>query len=171
MKIQIRMLAVLLILTMNFGIVGCGANLNESQAKGTVEQPKPIASNAQTVNNEKSKEFKIKVTAGARVLTATLIDNATTRDLVAKFPLTVPMRNLYAREMVYRLPSPLPANEAERSGYEVGDLSYWTPGHSLVIFYEQNAEVINSLQKIGRFDSNLDFFKSIEAVDVRFENQ
>ena len=54
---------------------------------------------------------------------------------------------------------------------EVGDLSYWTPGHSLVIFYEQNGEVISNLQKIGRFDSSLDFFRSIEAIDVRFELQ
>lgn len=106
---------------------------------------------------------------GRQVLTATLLDNATTRSLIGKFPLTVPMKNLYSREMVYRFSDPLPAEQAQRSGYGVGDLSYWTPGHSLVVFYKQNGEVIDNLQKIGRFDSNLDFFQNVEATDVRFE--
>ncbi|AET68664.1 protein of unknown function (DUF369) [Desulfosporosinus orientis DSM 765] len=103
--------------------------------------------------------MKIKVTAGKHVLTATLVDNATTRSLVSKFPLTVPMMNLYSREMCYRFSNPLPANEVQQSGYEIGDLSYWTPRHSLVIFYKQNGEVISNLQKIGHFDSSVEFFK------------
>lgn len=44
--------------------------------------------------------IKIKVTVGERVLTATLIDNATSRELVSRFPLTLPMIDLYSREMV-----------------------------------------------------------------------
>lgn len=113
--------------------------------------------------------IKVKITAGKETLTASFLDNATTRSLISRFPLTVPMEDLYAREMCYHLPEALPAEEAGRSGYEVGDIAYWTPRHSLVIFYKQNGEVISNLQKIGRIDSGVELFSRTGDVDVTFE--
>lgn len=114
-------------------------------------------------------DIKVKVTAGDHVLTATFLDNATTRALVTRFPLTVPMMDLYSREVVYRFPEALPANEARTSGYEVGDIVYWTPRHSFVIMYEQNGERISNLQMIGRIDSGVEIFKRTGDIDVTFE--
>ncbi len=119
--------------------------------------------------NLSNKPIRIKITVDERVLMATLIDNATTRTLISMFPLTISMMDLYSREMCYRFSESLPANEVERSGYEVGDLSYWTPGHSLVIFYKQNGEIIGNLQKIGHFESSVAVFEQIGTVDVTFE--
>jgi hypothetical protein len=116
-----------------------------------------------------AKDIKVRVTAGAHTMTATLLDNATTRALMAKFPLTVPMTDLYGRELVYRFPDALPANETSTSGYEVGDIVYWTPRHSFVIMYEQNGEIISNLQKIGRIDSGVEVFKRTGDIDVTFE--
>lgn len=113
--------------------------------------------------------IKVKITVGKETLTATFLDNATTRSLTSRFPLTVPMEDLYAREMCYHFPEALPAEEAGRSGYEVGDIGYWTPRHSLVIFYKQNGEVISNLQKIGRIDSGVELFSRTGDVDVTFE--
>lgn len=141
-----------------------------SSTQATESSSQTSTPDTQSNQNEKSSEIKIKVTVGERVLTATLIDNATTRSLISKFPLNVPMMNLYSREMCYRFADSLPANEQQESGYEVGDLSYWSPRHSLVIFYSQNGEVIGNLQKIGHFDSNVEFFKDIPGdVNVKFE--
>ena len=114
-------------------------------------------------------EIKVKVTVGDRVLTATFIDNATSRHLVSMFPLTLPMMDLYSREMCYRFPEALPARETQTSGYEVGDIWYWTPRRSFVIFYEQNGEVIGSLQKIGRVDSGVELFRHTGDCEVTFE--
>lgn len=113
--------------------------------------------------------IKVKITVGRETLTATFLDNATTRTLISHFPLTVPMEDLYAREMCYHFPEALPAEEAGRSGYEVGDIGYWTPRHSLVIFYKQNGEIIGNLQKIGRIDSGVELFSRTGDVDVTFE--
>lgn len=113
--------------------------------------------------------IKVKVMAGEHVLTATFIDNATSRALIAKFPLTVPMMDLYSREVVYRFPEALPANETRTSGYEVGDIVYWAPRHSFVIMYEQNGERISDLQKVGRIDSGVEIFKRTGNIDVTFE--
>jgi hypothetical protein len=115
------------------------------------------------------KDIKVKVTAGEYVLTASFLDNATSRALITKFPLTIPMMDLYSREMCYRFPDALPANEAGTSGYEVGDIVYWTPRHSFVIMYEQNGERISSLQKIGRIDSGVEVFKRTGDTSVTFE--
>ena len=67
------------------------------------------------------------------------------------------------------LPDALPANEAETTGYEVGDIMYWTPRHSFVIMYEQNGERISSMQKIGRIDSGVEVFKRTGDINVTFE--
>lgn len=113
-------------------------------------------------------EIKVKISVGGKILTATFLDNATTRHLLSRFPLTIPMVDLYSREMCYHFPEALPANEAGRSGYEVGDIAYWTPRHSFVIFYKQNGEIIGNLQKIGRVDSGVEIFSRTGDVDVKF---
>jgi hypothetical protein len=79
------------------------------------------------------------------------------------------MMDLYSRELVYRFLQELPANEVQTSGYEVGDICYWTPRHSFEIFYAQNGEVISNLQKIGHIDSGFEILDSIRNVDVTFE--
>lgn len=103
------------------------------------------------------------------VMTATFYDNATTRALVSRFPLTLPMEDLYGREMCYRFPDALPANETQTSGYEVGDVVYWAPRHGFVIMYEQNNERIGNLQKVGRIHSGVGIFRHTGNIDVTFE--
>lgn len=115
------------------------------------------------------RRIKVKVTAGSHVTTATFLDNATTRALIARFPLTVPMMDRYSRELVYRFPEALPANETTTSGYEVGDIVYWTPRNSFVIMYAQNGERISNLQKIGRIDSGIDVFARTGDANITFE--
>jgi hypothetical protein len=111
---------------------------------------------------------KIKITVGSTVLTATLDDNSTTRALVAKFPLTVPMQDLYSREMCYHFPDALPADNVRNTGYEVGEIIYWPPRHSLVIMYAQNGERF-SMQKMGRIERGVDIFSNTGNVTVTFE--
>lgn len=113
--------------------------------------------------------IKVKVTAGSHVVTATFINNATTRALIARFPLTVPMMDRYSRELVYRFPDALPANETTTSGYEVGDIVYWAPRHSFVIMYAQNGERISNLQKVGRIDSGVEVFARTGDTNITFE--
>lgn len=115
--------------------------------------------------------IKVDVIVGNHTLKATFINNDTTKALVSKFPLTISMMDLYSREMCYRFKDPLPANEAGTSGYEVGDIVYWTPRHSFVVMYEQNGEVISNLQKIGHIDSEVELFRTTGDTDVTFKIQ
>ena len=111
---------------------------------------------------------KLKITVGDTVLTATLLDNATARAFVAKLPQTLPMQDLYSREMVYRFPDPLPTDNVQTTGYKVGEIIYWPPRHSFVIMYAQNGERF-SMQKVGHIDVGIEFFRHTGNVDVTFE--
>lgn len=114
-------------------------------------------------------EMQIKITANGTELIATLEDNATTRALLEQMPMTLPMMDLYGREMCYRYGAyALPTDNLRSDGYEVGDLAYWAPGGSLVILYEQNGEQFER-QHLGHIDSGVELFESTGDVDVTFE--
>lgn len=113
--------------------------------------------------------MQIKITANGTELIATLEDNATTRALLEQMPMTLPMMDLYGREMCYRYGAyALPTDNLRSDGYEVGDLAYWAPGGSLVILYEQNGEQFER-QHLGHIDSGVELFESTGDVDVTFE--
>ncbi len=120
-------------------------------------------------DNGMAQGIPVRITVGNQVLRATFLDNATGRALVARFPLTVSMMDLYGREMCHRFPEALPADEARRSGYDVGDIAYWTPRRSFVIFYEQNGEIIGNLQMIGHIHSGVELFARTGDTEVTFE--
>ena len=82
--------------------------------------------------------------------------------------MTLSMRNLYSREMVYRFSNSLPTDNVHYTGYKVGEIIYWPPGNAFVIMYAQNGERF-AMQKVGFIESNLSFFKGIETADVTIE--
>lgn len=119
-------------------------------------------------NEDNDMVTKMKITVNGRTLTATLEDNATTRAIEQRLPMTLPMMDLYGREMCYRFPEALPTDNARTRGYEVGEIVYYPPMHSFVIMYRQNGERFQ-MQSIGRIDSGVEIFDGIGDVDVRFE--
>ena len=113
--------------------------------------------------------MRITITAGDHVITATLYDNAAGRALWDKLPLTLPMMNLYGREMCYRFGAGvLPDDDAADTGYEIGDISYWPPAGSLVILYKQNGEVFEQ-QPIGHTDDDISFFDGMPDTEIAFD--
>ena len=129
----------------------------------TVKEPETPA-----VSENNSNEYKIRLTAGTQEFTATLYKNATTEALVKELPLTLPMMDLYGREMCYRFSEAFPTDDAKYQSYEVGEIIYWPPGHSFVIMYKQNGENFE-MQKLGRIDSGVDFFETSGDIDVKVE--
>lgn len=112
--------------------------------------------------------MKIKIIVGDQELTATLEDNATSQALIERLPLTLPMMDLYSREIVVRFDDPLPAEEVRMRGYEVGEIIYWPPRNSFVILYAQNGEQF-SMQTIGRVDSGVGLFQETGDIEVTIE--
>jgi hypothetical protein len=117
---------------------------------------------------EETMEFpmKIQITIDKNTsLIATLIDNKTSRSLIKRLPLTIPLTDLYSREMCYHFPEALPTDSVQETGYEVGEIIYWPPRHSFVIMYAQNGERF-SMQKLGRIDAGVEIFEKTGDVTV-----
>ncbi|MDO4301861.1 MAG: cyclophilin-like fold protein [Clostridia bacterium] len=121
-----------------------------------------------SINTYADDEYNIIITAGGTELWATLYDNATTRELVSRMPMTLPMMDLYGREMCYRFSDSLPTDDVYDSSYEVGEIVYWPPGHSFVIMYAQNGEVFE-MQKLGYVNGGVEIFANTGDIDVRIE--
>ncbi|WP_274967053.1 cyclophilin-like fold protein [Pseudothermotoga lettingae] len=114
--------------------------------------------------------YKVKITIGGRMLIAYLEDNATSRTFKKMLPLTLPMLNLYGRELAYRFPDPLPTECLRSDEYSVGDIVYWPPRHSFVILYKQTGEKFTR-QHVGHvIEGDLAFLEEAgNVVNVKFE--
>lgn len=122
-----------------------------------------------TTNESEVSEVRVRITVGDTELIATLENNATTQAIVEQMPMTLPMMDLYGREMCYRYGAyALPTDNMRSDGYEVGDLAYWAPGGSVVILYAQNGEQFER-QHLGHIDSGVEVFENTGDVDVMFE--
>lgn len=133
-------------------------------------QTEPLTPPTETENKpvEPAADFRIKITVGDQVLTATIYNNATGRDFIDRLPLSLPMMDLYDREMCYRFSDTLATDDVQYTGYEVGEIVYWPPGHSFVIMYAQNDEHF-SMQKLGRIDSGVEVFENTGDVEIGIE--
>lgn len=111
------------------------------------------AVNTQETAQNPEGAVQMRITVGDQVLTAALEDNATARAITERLPMTLPMMDLYGREMCYRFDEELPANEARVTGSEVGDIIYWRPRHSFVILYHQDGARFE-MQKVGHINAD-----------------
>ena len=133
--------------------------------------PVDTVNNTNSINNldnERSENMKINVIVNGKTLKATLYDNATTRDLILKLPLTIDMADLYDREMCYRFSEELEHDNIQNRRYEVGEIIYWNPGHSLVFMYKQNGEKF-AMQSVGKFDEDISIFETTGDTKVTIE--
>ena len=115
--------------------------------------------------DEEMKMTHIRLTAGRQHWTAALEDNALTRELVKRLPMTIPMMDLSGRELCYRFPEALPTDSVEYRGYRVGEIVYWPPRHSFVILYAQNGEAFD-MQRVGRIEWGLEELARLGDAEV-----
>lgn len=149
-------------------LTACGNNVLAASAPS---ENKTTESTGDTTeeNSVGVSDVKVKITVGNTELSATMENNATTQALMKKMPMTLPMMDLYGREMCYRYGAyALPTDNMRSDGYEIGDIAYWAPGGSLVILYAQNGEHFER-QHLGHIDSGVEIFETTGDADVTFE--
>lgn len=147
----------------------------ETELPGPEEAPEaevpesPVPEPAPASGEADEAALKIKITVGETELTALLEDNVTTQALLEKMPMTLPMEDLYGRELCYHFgAAALPTEKLRADGYEVGDLIYWPPMGSFVILYKQNGEQFER-QQLGHIDSGVEIFENTGDAEVTFE--
>lgn len=94
-------------------------------------------------------------------VTATLEDNETTQAFLTLLPMTLPM-NRYADREYYAPIGPLPESDAAIPDFENGDITYYTEGESLAIFFANaDSSQQSGLIRMGRITSDLSLFDSV----------
>jgi hypothetical protein len=113
--------------------------------------------------------MKLKITAGEKVLTATLYDNPASKDLVSLLPLTLTLTDYNNTEKISDLPRRLSTKEAP-AGYKpsAGDLTIYAPWGNLAIFYKDFG-YSNGLVVLGKLDSGVEVFNMPGSINVKIE--
>ncbi len=123
------------------------------------------------ISHKEANVMKIRLTVNGKAITATLIDNETTRDFISLLPLTLTMNDLFKREKFAHLLRAI-SNEGKRTHtYEVGDVAYWPPGPDVAIFYRHDGQEIPDpgIIVIGKIDSGVEAFDVPGSVKVKME--
>jgi len=108
-----------------------------------------------TISEAQGDSMKIRLKVGDTVLTATLIDSATTRDFISLLPLTLTLKDYAGTEKISDLPKRL-STESAPSGSDpsVGDITYYAPWGNLAIFY-RDFGYSSGLVILGKIDSGI----------------
>ncbi|MCM1496611.1 MAG: cyclophilin-like fold protein [Bacteroides sp.] len=124
-------------------------NAGEVNSEGDImptEQTKTTQAEQEEENN-----MKMNIQIGENLLTATLVENSSTKALIemlSEGPVTVSMNDYANMEKVGSLPESLPRND-EQISTEAGDLILYQ-GNSFVIYYDTNSW---SLTRLGKVDN------------------
>lgn len=106
----------------------------------------------------KESHMKIRLSGGNTVLTATMLDNETSRDFISMLPLVVTFKDYAGTEKITYLPRRLSSKGAPAgTDPSVGDIAYYAPWGNIAIFY-QDFGFSEGLIKLGYIDSGIEEF-------------
>lgn len=129
----------------------------------------PAAAPASGPRNAITRTYRVRIQLAGRSLTATLVDNPTTRDLVSLLPLDLPGRDFMHFEKIAYLPRKLTTHEAPPSYTPVaGDFGYFDPWGNLALFHD-DWRPSSGLVYLGRFDGPVDALRIKGEMPIRVE--
>ena len=113
--------------------------------------------------------MKIRMNTNGAAVTATLIDNDTSRDFASLLPMTLTLKDYATTEKISNLPRRLSTNGAP-SGIDpsIGDITYYAPWGNLAVFYKDFG-YSEGLVKLGTLDSGVDAMSVPGPLEVTIE--
>ena len=95
------------------------------------------AATSQDASAQRKNAMKISIKIQDKVVTATLMDNATSRDFVSLLPMDLTLEDYASTEKISTLPKRLSTEGAPPgSDPSLGDIAYYAPWGNLAIFYK-----------------------------------
>jgi hypothetical protein len=120
-----------------------------------------VRATSREASQQRTTAMKISIKIQDKVITATLLDNATSRDFVSLLPISLTLEDYAATEKISDLPRRLSTEGAPAgSDPSIGDIAYYSPWGNLAIFYK-DFRYSSGLIKLGKIDSG------VEALNVR----
>ena len=153
------------------------ARLSASSRRVSMEnqatRPHERKTGKEKADNPAPSSRKVTITAGGRMITATMDNNAAARDFLSRLPLTVVLNdyNHTAEKIFYPSPA-LTIQDVSRGHAPVaGDITIYIPWGNVAIFCK-NGSYSNNLVKIGHIDAGgIDLLKTKGDIQVKFERQ
>lgn len=106
-------------------------------------------------DSARTNTMKIRMTVNGKPVTASLADNATSRDFVSLLPLSLTLEDYAATEKISTLPRKLDiAGAPSGSTPAAGDIAYYAPWGNLAIFHKDFRHSAG-LVLLGRVDSGM----------------
>jgi hypothetical protein len=141
-------------------------------ANDTAGQESPRRTSGQQVKTPvktQVKTMKTRLKLENAAITATLDDNATSRDFASLLPLTLTLTDYAETEKISDLPKRL-STEGAPAGSDpaVGDITYYAPWGNLAIFHKDFG-YSSGLVKLGRIDSGVEALKRPGPLKVTIE--
>jgi hypothetical protein len=113
--------------------------------------------------------MKIRMDVEGAEVTATLDDNATSRDFVSLLPLTLTLKDYAETEKISYLSRRLSAEGAPPgTDPSVGDITYYAPWGNLAVFY-RDFGYSDGLVKLGKIDSGVEALNRPGPLKVTIE--
>lgn len=124
---------------------------------------------ARAISDQQVSTMKIRMDVEGTAITATLVDNETSRDFVSLLPLTLTLQDYAETEKISDLPKRLSTEGAPTgSDASVGDITYYAPWGNLAIFYKDSGYA-RGLVQLGRIDSGVEALSGSNPVRVKIE--
>ena len=113
--------------------------------------------------------MKISIIIEGTPITATLADNATSRDFVSLLPLDLTLEDYAATEKISDLPRRL-STEGAPAGVEptVGDVTYYAPWGNLAIFHK-DFRYSDGLIRLGTIDAGVEALRQPGPIRATIE--
>jgi hypothetical protein len=124
---------------------------------------------ASVASAQETRQIRIKL--GNQVVTGSLNSSEAAKNFISMLPLTIEMDDHLRREKTGVIPEPLSERTPGSPTYELGDLGYWRPRNSFVIFYRQDGLTIPGpgIVRLGKIDSGIEIFDRPGTVEVTVE--
>jgi hypothetical protein len=121
------------------------------------------------VSGEEASTMRIRLTFDGKAVEATLLDNATARDLLSLLPMTLTLEDYNSTEKIGYPPRKLSTAGAP-AGVDpsVGDIAYYVPWGNLAIFY-RDFGYSRGLIGLGRIDSGIEALSVPGSLKVTIE--
>jgi hypothetical protein len=149
----------LLALALAAAIVSARADATDAAAQAS----------ARGMPDQQVSTMKIRIDLEGTAITATLVDNETSRDFVSLLPLTLTLTDYAGTEKISDLPKRLSTEGAPAgSDPSVGDITYYAPWGNLAIFYSDFG-YSRGLIQLGKLDSGIEVLSGSNPVTVKIE--
>jgi hypothetical protein len=121
------------------------------------------------IAGEGASTMKIRLTFDGKAVEATLLDNATARDLFSLLPMTLTLEDYASTEKIGYPPRKLSTAGAPPGiDPSVGDIAYYAPWGNLAVFYKDFG-YSRGLIGLGRIDSGIEALNVPGSLKVTIE--